>query len=215
MSRKSVTIILVSFFILLSAGFFLYYNKEYKQRPQRLTVIGQPGHRVDTFSFIDQNGKIITQKDLAGKIYVVEYFFTTCQSICPKMNDNMAKVYAAFRGNDLVKIMSHTVDPEIDSPAAMKAYSLKFDADPNQWHFVTGEKKRLYEMAVNSYLLAFDDSAANRKVLPDFIHTPNFVLVDSKGNLRGRGGYDGTNPAEVAELISDMKLLLKEEEAEK
>ena len=189
----------------------MFYNKEYKERPQRLGVLGQPGHHVDTFSFIDQQGKTITREDLAGKIYVVEYFFTTCESICPKMNENMAKVYAAFRGNDKVKIMSHTVDPEEDSPEALKAYSLKFDADPNQWHFVTGDKKRLYEMAVNSYLLALAEDSSSKKVMPDFIHTPNFVLVDGKGYLRGRGSYDGTNPAEVSQLIGDIKVLLKEE----
>lgn len=166
---------------------------------------------MDTFTFIDQQGKPITREDLAGKIYVVEYFFTTCESICPKMNDNMAKVYAAFRGNDRVKIMSHTVDPEEDSPEVLREYSLKFDADPNQWHFVTGDKKRLYEMAVNSYLLALAEDSASKKVMPDFIHTPNFVLVDGKGYLRGRGSYDGTSAADVNQLIGDIKLLLKEE----
>lgn len=211
MSRKKTGLILLVFFILLAAGFFAFYNKEYQARPQRLSVLGQPGHRVDTFTFIDQSGKAITQQDLAGKIYVVEYFFTTCESICPKMNDNMAKIYAAFRGNDQVKIMSHTVDPEVDSPAVLKAYSLKFDADPNQWHFVTGTKQRLYEMAVNSYLLALAEDSTNPKVMPDFIHTPNFVLVDGKGYIRGKGSYDGTNMADVNQLIGDMKLLLKEE----
>ncbi len=214
MKRRTITLILLSFFFLLAAGFFAFYNKEYKEQPKHLPVLGQPGHRVDTFTFIDQQGKAITREDLAGKIYVVEYFFTTCESICPKMNENMAKVYAAFRGNDRVKIMSHTVDPEVDSPEVLKEYSLKFDADPNQWHFVTGDKQRLYEMAVNSYLLALAEDSTNPKVMPDFIHTPNFVLVDDKGYLRGRGSYDGTNPTEVAQLIGDMKELLKEEVAD-
>ncbi len=213
MKRSTVTIILLSFFFLLFAGFFAFYNKEYKERPQRLGVLGQPGHRVDTFTFIDQQGQPITRKDMEGKIYVVEYFFTTCESICPKMNENMARVYAAFRGNDKVKILSHTVDPEEDSPEVLKEYSLKFDADPQQWHFVTGDKQRLYEMAVNSYLLALAEDTS-KKVMPDFIHTPNFVLVDSKGYLRGKGGYDGTSQADVSQLIGDIKLLLKEEAEE-
>jgi protein SCO1/2 len=214
MSKKTMSITLTVFFIVLAAAFFLFYNKQYQERPQRLTILGQPGHRVAPFSFTDQDGKTITDKDLAGKIYVVEYFFTTCEGICPKMNENMAKVYAAYRGNPNVEIMSHTVDPETDTVAQMKAYSMKFDADPTQWHFVTGTKQALYDMAVNSYLLALEEDTSKNKVLPDFIHTPNFVLVDSKGFLRGKG-YDGTSSAEVAELIADMKILLKEEEADK
>ena len=126
----------------------------------------------------------------------------------------MAKVYAAYRGNENVAIMSHTVDPETDTVAQMKAYSMKFDADPAQWHFVTGTKHDLYDMAVHSYLLALEEDTSKNKVLPDFIHTPNFVLVDSKGFLRGQG-YDGTSDAEVAELIADMKILLKEEADDK
>ena len=209
-----MSITLTVFFIALAAGFFLFYNKEYKARPQRLPVLGQPGHKVAPFSFTDQEGRTITNKDLAGKIYVVEYFFTTCEGICPQMNENMAKVYAAFRGNENVKIMSHTVDPETDTVAQMKAYSMKFDADPTQWHFVTGSKHDLYDMAVNSYLLALQEDTSRNKVLPEFIHTPNFVLVDSKGYLRGKG-YDGTSNEEVKELIADMKILLAEEAADK
>lgn len=213
MSRKTLALVLVGFFILLSAAFFGYYYKEYKARPQRLSVWGNPGHRIEPFSFTDQDGRTITEKDVAGKIFVVEYFFTTCKGICPKMNDNMAKVYAAFRGNDRVKILSHTVDPEKDSVAAMKAYSLKFDADPNQWHFLTGSKDSLYSKALNSYLVTAVDSPNRVTVLPEFIHTPNFVLVDGNGYIRGgTHAYDGTDPASVQQLIGDIKLLLDEKE---
>jgi protein SCO1/2 len=211
-SRKTLTLALVGFFILLSAAFFAYYYKEYKARPQRLAVLGNPGHRIEPFSFTDQDGKIVTDKDVAGRIFVVEYFFTTCKGICPKMNDNMALVYAAFRGNDKVKILSHTVDPEKDSAGALKAYSLKFDADPAQWHFLTGPKRELYEKALNSYLITAVDDTARKTVMPDFIHTPNFVLIDGKGYIRGRSqAYDGTSKASVQQLIGDMKLLLAED----
>ena len=129
MSNRTLTIVLVAFFILLAAGFMGYYYKTTRSLPKTLRVIGNEGHKVDTFSFYNQDGRIITNKDVAGKVYVVEYFFTTCNGICPKMNDNMVKVYQAYRGNPDVLILSHSVDPAHDTVAAMKAYSRRFDAD--------------------------------------------------------------------------------------
>ena len=151
MKNKKTTIFLLTFFFLLAAAFMTYYYKVNREQPKRLPLMGEGDHRVRSFAFTDQEGKTVTNDDVKGKIYAVEYFFTTCKGICPKMNENMAEVYQAFRGNKDVLILSHTVDPVKDSVKAMKAYSLKYDADPNQWLFLTGDKKELYDMARYSY----------------------------------------------------------------
>ena len=194
--------------MLLGVAFLSYYYFEYKQIPKRLPTYGNPGHHVEDFSFTNQDGKTITNKDLDGKIYVVEYFFTTCEGICPKMNDNMAKVYEAFRGQNAVAILSHTVDPETDTVEQLKRYSLKFDADASQWNFVTGPKAALYNMAINSYLVTAVEDTNHKEVLPDFIHSEKFVLVDKEKHIRG--SYDGTNASDVKKLISDILELRKE-----
>ncbi len=209
MKDNKTTLILISFFIALGIGFVWYsLNLINEKKVVTLPVLGNPGHRVGSFSFINQDGKTITEKDVQGKIYVVEYFFATCRGICPKMNENMAKVYQAFRGSKEVMILSHTVDPKKDTVQALKAYSLKFDADPRQWMFLTGDKKALYDMARYSYLVTATDDTAVVDIQSDFIHTQHWVLVDGDGYLRGM--YDGTNMGEVNKLIGDIKILLQE-----
>ena len=185
-----------------------YYYKVSRETPKTLPVLGEGDHRVRQFSFVDQDGKIVTNEDVKGKVYVVEYFFTTCKGICPKMNENMNKVYQAFRGNNDVLILSHTVDPRKDTVQAMKEYSLRFEADPNQWLFLTGDKKELYDMARYSYLVTASDDTASTDIQSDFIHTDRFVLVDRTGHIRGQ--YEGTDVASVNKLIEDIKELLKE-----
>ena len=185
-----------------------YYYKVSREQPKRLPVIGAGDHRVRQFSFIDQEGKTITNEDVRDKIYVVEYFFTTCKGICPKMNENMHKVYEAFRGNENVMILSHTVDPVKDTVQALKEYSLRFDADTKQWLFLTGDKKELYDMARYSYLVTAVDDTAVVDIQSDFIHTDRFVLVDKTGHIRGQ--YKGTDIGSVNQMIGDMKELLKE-----
>ncbi|MBS1781990.1 MAG: SCO family protein [Bacteroidetes bacterium] len=208
MQNKKTTLILLSFFILLSAAFMTYYYKVNREQPKRLPTLGEGDHRVRSFSFIDQDGKTVTDKDVLGKTYVVEYFFTTCKGICPKMNENMHKVYEAFRGNNQVMILSHTVDPLKDTIAALKEYSLRYEADPKQWKFLTGDKKELYDMARYSYLVTAADDTATTDIQSDFIHTDRFVLVDKTGHIRGQ--YEGTNVGSVNQLIGDLKALLQE-----
>ncbi|MBL7766308.1 MAG: SCO family protein [Chitinophagaceae bacterium] len=205
---NKIALILISFFMLLGIAFLSYYYFEYKQHPRRLTTYGNPGHHVENFSFTNQEGKTVTEKDLEGKIYVTEYFFTTCEGICPKMNDNMVKVYQAFRGQNDFAILSHTVDPETDTVEQLKRYSLKFDADPAQWIFVTGDKNELYKMAINSYLVTAVEDTTQKDIMPDFIHSEKFVLVDKEKHIRGV--YDGTNMDDVNKLIADVKELRKE-----
>jgi protein SCO1/2 len=208
MKINKTAIFLISFFMLLGIAFLGYYYATMKSVPKRLTYYGNPGHTVSSFSFLNQDGKIITDKDLNGKMYVVEYFFTTCKGICPKLNENMSKVYTQFRGQQDIAFLSHTVDPWTDTVEQLKRYSLQFDADPAQWIFLTGEKDSLYDMAINSYLVAAVDDTTKKEILPDFIHTKYFVLVDKEKHIRGI--YDGTNDGSVQQLIGDIKTLRKE-----
>jgi protein SCO1/2 len=211
MTNKKTTVFLLTFFFLLSAGFMYYFYKTTKGQPKHLPVLGVPGHKVGAFAFTNQDGKTVTNKDLDGKIYVAEYFFTTCKSICPKMNDNMAKVFQEFRGNNDFMILSHTVDPEHDSVNVLAQYAGKFEADPHRWAFLTGDKKELYDMARYSYLVTVEEAPSTQPIPieDDFIHTERFVLVDKQKQIRG--SYDGTNPQEVQQMIGDIKELMKED----
>ncbi|HQW47034.1 MAG TPA: SCO family protein [Chitinophagaceae bacterium] len=208
--KNKTSLFLLVFFMLLGIAFLGFYYFQYKQVPKHLPTYGNPGHHVEPFTFINQDGMPVTEKDFEGKIYVVEYFFTTCEGICPKMNDNMAKVYQTFRGQNDVAILSHTVDPETDTVEQLKRYSLKFDADPKQWSFVTGDKMELYKMAINSYLVTAVEDTTQKDVMPDFIHSEKFVLVDKEKHIRGT--YDGTSATAVKQLIDDIVELKKEYE---
>lgn len=208
MSKTKTAIILITFFMLLGIGFLGYYYQTMMSVPKRLNYYGNPGHKVESFSFINQDGKVFTDKDLEGKIYVVEYFFTTCKGICPKLNEHMAKVYAEYRGQNDIAFVSHTVNPDTDSAEQLKLYASSYDADPKQWIFLTGEKHALYDMAINSYLIAAVDDTTKKDILPDFIHSQYFVLVDKEKRIRGT--YDGTDAGAVQQLIGDIKVLRKE-----
>jgi protein SCO1/2 len=162
-------------------------------------------HTIADFSFINQNGKIITQKDYEGKIYVADFFFTTCGSICPKMTTNLSDIQKAFANNPKVKLLSHTVFPETDSVPVLKAYAKKHNVDDNKWNLVTGDKKEIYTMARKSYLAV---KLGKPSELYDMVHTENFVLVDTK--RRVRGFYDGTNKEDMKRLIEDITFLANE-----
>jgi protein SCO1/2 len=163
-------------------------------------------HSVPPFKFINQNGEIITEKNYEGKIYVADYFFTTCQSICPKMATELQRVQDKFGyTKGLVQILSHTVNPENDSIPVLKAYSEMVHADNTMWNFVTGDKKELYDIARNGYLVNAMEGDGGPD---DFIHSELFVLVDKEKHIRGI--YDGTNIKEVNELLDDLKVLIAE-----
>lgn len=164
-------------------------------------------HKIADFSFVNQNGKTITQKDYDGKIYVADFFFTTCGSICPKMTTNLVEVQKAIKNNPKVMLLSHTVTPEIDSVPVLKAYALKNGVDDSKWNLVTGEKKDIYTMARKSYLAV---KLGKPDELYDMVHTENFVLVDTK--RRVRGFYDGTNPDDIKRLIEDINWLSTQQE---
>ena len=162
-------------------------------------------HTIADFSFINQNGKTITQKDYEGKIYVADFFFTTCGSICPKMSTNLSEIQTAFAHNPEVKLLSHTVFPETDSVPVLKAYAKKYKVDASKWNLVTGDKKEIYTMARKSYLAV---KLGKPSELYDMVHTENFVLVDTK--RRVRGFYDGTNKEDMKRLIEDITFLSNE-----
>ena len=159
-------------------------------------------HTIADFSFTNQNGKTITQKDYEGKIYVADFFFTTCGSICPKMTTNLVEVQKAFVNNPKVMLLSHTVFPETDSVSVLKEYAKKNGVIDCKWNLVTGDKKQIYTMARKSYLAV---KLGKPEELYDMVHTENFVLVDSK--RRVRGFYDGTKKEEIERLIDDINFL--------
>jgi len=162
-------------------------------------------HTIPAFGFIDQDGKPVTENDFEGSVYVTDFFFTTCKSICPIMSTQMERVAAAFKNNKEVKFLSHTVDPETDSVKQLKQYAINHHADSKQWKFVTGDKKQLYDVARKGYLL---DAHQGDGGVDDFIHTQNFALIDK--DKRIRGFYDGTDTVQMDQLIKDIDLLLAE-----
>ena len=162
-------------------------------------------HTIADFSFVNQNGDTITQKNYEGKIYVADFFFTTCGSICPKMTTNLEEVQKAVLNNPKVMLLSHTVFPEVDSIPVLKAYAVKHGVVDSKWNLVTGNKKEIYTMARKSYLAV---KLGRPDQLYDMVHTENFVLVDQK--RRVRGFYDGTNKEEIKRLLEDIDFLCKE-----
>ena len=167
-------------------------------------------HTIADFAFVNQLGDTITKTDVTGKIYVTDYFFTTCGGICPKMTKQLQRVQAEFLSDPNCLILSHTVNPKIDTVEVMFKYAERFEANHTKWWFLTGSKERLYTMARKSYLVVPDQADPNYKHgdESDFIHTENFVLIDPEGRIRGM--YDGTNEGEVSELIRDIYDLKRE-----
>lgn len=167
-------------------------------------------HTIADFAFVNQLGDTITKTDVTGKIYVTDYFFTTCGGICPKMTKQLQRVQAEFLSDPNCLILSHTVNPKIDTVEVMFKYAERFEANHTKWWFLTGSKESLYTMARKSYLVVPDQADPNYKHgdESDFIHTENFVLIDPEGRIRGM--YDGTNEGEVSELIRDIYDLKRE-----
>ncbi len=159
-------------------------------------------HRIADFSLVNQNGEIVTQDNYANKIYVADFFFTTCQTICPIMTDHMYEIQEKLKKDQEVLLLSHTVTPEIDSVAQLKKYALEKGVDDSKWNLVTGNKKDIYELARKSYLAVktIGDGGPH-----DMIHTENFMLIDKERQIRGF--YDGTDPEDVERLLEDIKIL--------
>ncbi len=159
-------------------------------------------HTIANFSLTNQNGKTVTQDDYKDKIYVADFFFTTCPTICPIMTKNMASLQEKILHDEDVMLLSHSVTPEIDSVPLLKKYALEKGVRDSKWNLVTGDKKQIYELARKSYLAVKTDGDGGKY---DMIHTENFILVDKERRIRGF--YDGTKPEEMEVLLEDLETL--------
>ena len=219
---KKIIALGIVMLVCIPVAYFLLQDKTSKKAPkvlnpidlnpetvdQDLLQVGQ-GHTIGAFAFQNQFGNWISLNNVKGKVLVAECLFTTCQTICPKMNDQMQRVQEAFKNEPLFSILSFTVNPEVDTIAQLKRYADEHGAIAGKWHFLTGDKSSLYATARKSFFLLKKSEVENQgDVGTDFIHTNNFVLIDKQ--LRIRGYYDGTNPKEVDKLIEDAHLILAE-----
>jgi len=164
-------------------------------------------HRIADFSLINQNGDTITQENYRDKIYVADFFFTTCPTICPIMTANLVEIQAALVNDPEVLLLSHSVTPEIDTVAQLKKYAIEKGVNDAKWNLVTGDKKQIYELARKSYLAVQEDGDGGPF---DMIHTENFILVDKQRRIRGF--YDGTKEEEMDRLLSDIEILKNSQE---
>jgi len=195
---------------------YLFYNA---LQPKKMLPVYQPSmvdkslvdstlhykkkyHTIGDFSLINQNGKTITQEDYKGKIYVADFFFTTCPTICPIMTKNMTEIQDVILDDPEIMLLSHSVTPVIDSVAQLKKYALEKGVVDSKWNLVTGDKKQIYQLARKSYLAVKTDGDGGPY---DMIHTENFILVDKERRIRGF--YDGTNREEINKLLEDIKIL--------
>ncbi|UII81321.1 SCO family protein [Flagellimonas sp. CMM7] len=195
---------------------YLFYNA---LQPKKMLPVFQPSmvsqelvdstlhykkkyHTIADFELINQNGQKITQKDYKNKIYVADFFFTTCPTICPIMTKNMAEIQGLILDDQDVMLLSHSVTPVIDSVPQLKKYALEKGVMDSKWNLVTGDKKQIYELARKSYLAVKNDGDGGPY---DMIHTENFILVDKERRIRGF--YDGTSKEEIQKLLEDLEVL--------
>ncbi|WP_196887172.1 SCO family protein [Aureivirga sp. CE67] len=218
--KKSIpTLIVMGIFSVIAISLIFYMMIPEKKLPVYNPVDVNPtlvdesmrhvrrNHKISDFELINQNGETITQEDYNGKIYVADFFFTRCQTICPIMTTNMAKIQEAFKNDDDIMFLSHSVTPVMDSVPVLKEYAKKKGVIDGKWHVTTGDKKHIYELARKSYFAVLEEGDGGEQ---DFIHTENFVLIDKRKQIRNY--YDGTNPEDIQRLIEDIKILKKEYE---
>ncbi len=215
--RYRVLILLMS--IVSIATIFLFYNV---LKPEKKLPVYQPNmvsfklvdstvqhikrfHKIKDFKLTNQNGEEITNENYRDKIYVADFFFTTCQAICPIMKENMIILQDQYKDDDSVYLLSHTVTPEIDTKEVLKEYAIEKGIIDTKWNLLTGDKQQIYNLARKSYLVAEDVEDSR---FFDMIHTENFVLIDTQRRIRGF--YDGTNLESIDKLIGDIKILKKE-----
>ena len=216
---KRYKVFILSMSIVSIAAILMFYNV---LKPEEKLPIYQPNmvsfqlvdstvqhvkrfHKIKDFSLVNQNGEKVTNENYRDKIYIADFFFTTCQGICPIMKENMIILQDEYKDDDQVYLLSHTVTPEIDTKEVLKKYSLEKGVIDSKWNLVTGDKKQIYNLARKSYLVAEDIEESE---LFEMIHTENFVLVDPERRIRGF--YDGTDQESMNALIYDIKVLKKE-----
>lgn len=170
------------------------------------TLLNTKGkHFIGEFNLTNQEGELVTAKSFTGKIYVANFIFTTCPKMCPLMTNNLKTVYTAYKGDPIISFISHSVTPVQDSVPVLKAFAERYEIKGNQWHFVTGDKKHIYDLARKNYFAATSTGDGGDH---DFVHTENFVLVDKEKRIRGI--YDGTSFDQIDKLIEDIATLKAE-----
>ena len=206
------------FFSIALAILFLFYEA---LTPKKVLPIFQPNdvnyelvdssiqhvkrfHKIKSFEFLNQNGEKISDKDYEGFIYVADFFFTTCPSICPIMTSNMVKIQDYIKDKEKVKLLSFSVTPDIDSVPVLKKYSIEKGVDDRYWNLLTGDKSKIYSLARKSFLVVKENTGNDSH---NMIHTENFVLVDREKRIRGF--YDGTDDIDMQELKDDIEILLE------
>ena len=216
---KKYRLFITTMFFISAAAVIMFYNV---LKPQEKLPIYQPNmvkfqlvdstiqhikrfHKISSFELVNQNNQTVTNEFYDGKIYIADFFFTTCPGICPIMKDNMIDLQEEFLDDDQVYLLSHTVTPEIDSVSVLKDYSIEKGVLDYKWNMVTGDKKQIYELARKSYLVAEDIETSFEY---DMIHTENFVLIDPERRIRGF--YDGTDKESIKQLVKDVYILKQE-----
>ena len=215
---KIEKISLLFLLLVLPALMYNYLTKGYNNFI-KLEVVGDSDHIIDNFSFINQDNKIINNDSLKGSIYVANFFFTSCPSICPIMTRNMSYVQDKLSAFPNIRFLSHTVDPTNDNPEKLSEYvdlmqSKNIKINLSNWDFVTGDKDKLYKIAANYFVNASVDSLAPG----GFLHSEYFILIDKQGRVRSGidkngnavGAYDGTNEVQMKDLINDINVLMAE-----
>jgi len=211
--------IILLFLLLVLPGLMYFYVTRGYNNFIKLEIIGEEGYSIDEFSFINQNNDIITKDSLTGSIYVANFFFTSCPSICPIMTKNMSYLQDKLSVYPDIRFLSHTVDPDNDTPEKLHSYvnlmqQKNISIDLSNWDFLTGDKDKLYQTAANYFVNASADSLAPG----GFLHSEYFILIDKQGRVRSGidkngnavGAYDGTNEAQIKDLINDIKVLMAE-----
>ena len=214
-SRKHIHVSYFNFLLPLAIAtactLFLFSCIEQKEK--KLPIFGEKDvvgadtiyHTIGNFRLVNQDSALITNKTLRGKIYVADFFFTSCRTICPIMKTQMHRVYESLENDPEVLLVSHTIDPEHDTVALLHDYAERLDVKSNKWYFLTGSKDSIYYLAQTSYFATAMEDVSE----PDgFIHSGAFLLIDKKGRIRGK--YDGTKEEEVNQLLKDIETLKRE-----
>lgn len=212
MNTKTIRII-YGVVILIIIAFWWYGKNIIEDNQPRPSGLGYWGadtfhaneYRVKEFEFYNQDSQPVTRKNFDNKVWVTDFFFTTCEGICPVMSSNLAIIQDSFRKDTNVKILSHTVDPNTDNVSVLKQYAIRHQAASGQWHFVTGKSEAIYDLARTSYFVA---TPKDSSLAEDFVHSQLICLVDPHNHIRGY--YDGTNGKDMKKLIVDIKKLLAE-----
>lgn len=199
--------------ILLALSLLIVSCQEKKKLPflgpkDTRVVAGQVDtvyHQIPAFRFLNQDSVWISEKDMAGKIYIADFFFTSCPTICPKMKTQLLRIYERYAENDVIRILSHSIDPTYDTPSVLKQYASRLQVKSPRWNMLTGDKAAIYKLGEKSYMVTAQE---DKNEAGGFVHSGAFILVDKNRHVRGI--YDGTQEAEVNHLIEDIEILLQE-----